>query len=126
MHDLGHEDTLLELLRLFHIQGDDLTGTLLAHPSAEEAPHHQRTDDQHHEDPRNISHTDAETKEEKHTGDTEGREKEDIEAGELDQQQRKCSQQCLSTLAAEAFHENDEQEHAQCSQTYDGYVVEPR
>ena len=86
VHDLGHEDALLQLLRLFHVQRDDLAGTLLAHPSAQEAAHDQCTDDQHHEDPRNIPDTDAEAEGRKTSGDTEGGEKEDIEAGELDQQ----------------------------------------
>ena len=120
---LWDEHALLQLLRLFHVQGDDLSGTRPACLRTEEAARHQRADNQHHEYPRDVSDREAEAEEEIASGDTEGGEKEDIEAGELDQQQGKRGQQGLCAIATKTLDENEQQQHAQCCQARERYRV---
>lgn len=85
MDNLRDEHALLQLVRLFQIERDNLAGTGFAGLNAEEAAHDHRTDDQHHQDPCDACDADTESKEVELDGDTKGMQNVRVKTTELDQ-----------------------------------------
>ena len=111
--DLGHEHALLQHLRLFHVERDDLAGEFLANLGVQEAAHHQRTDHQDHQNPGDAANADADAKGKERAGRCQRfAECRTIKLANSISSDGQCGQQRLGTIATKAFDEDDEEQHA--------------